>query len=163
MAQARQDIRIHYGFPTHHKVVKLCRIAGEKAFRCYLRLVFAQARRGAPEVMSHEKALVESGWDGAEAEWISALVESGLAVDRVDGIQLIPTMWWPVPRRRKIPKWLRDLVFRRDSRTCQHCGATSDLQLDHIRPVSKGGADTEANLQVLCAPCNIEKGAAWSG
>lgn len=42
---------------------------------------------------------------------------------------------------------------------CAECGATGDLTVDHIVPVSAGGTNDPANLQVLCRPCNSRKGA----
>jgi len=35
----------------------------------------------------------------------------------------------------------REKVFSRDSYTCVFCGATEDLTLDHIIPISKGGRE----------------------
>ncbi|MDD5604333.1 MAG: HNH endonuclease signature motif containing protein [Dehalococcoidales bacterium] len=35
------------------------------------------------------------------------------------------------------------------------------LEVDHITPVSKGGKDNPANLQLLCPPCNKKKGATF--
>lgn len=44
---------------------------------------------------------------------------------------------------------------------CAHCGEEHDtrqfLQIDHIKPRSKGGLTVEENLQVLCRHCNAEK------
>ena len=40
---------------------------------------------------------------------------------------------------------------------CRACGATDDLTLDHIQPMSMGGAHNESNLQVLCRSCNVKK------
>jgi 5-methylcytosine-specific restriction protein A len=41
---------------------------------------------------------------------------------------------------------------------CKHCeakGRTSiAIQVDHIIPLSKGGADDESNFQSLCATCH---------
>ena len=34
-----------------------------------------------------------------------------------------------------------------------------ELHLDHVVPWSKGGANTVANIQLLCGPCNRRKGA----
>ncbi len=48
--------------------------------------------------------------------------------------------------------------FIREHPTCLRCGATEDLTTDHVIPVTLGGPDTYANLQVLCRPCNTWKG-----
>ncbi|HEV7345488.1 MAG TPA: HNH endonuclease [Devosia sp.] len=54
---------------------------------------------------------------------------------------------------------LRKLVLERDAYRCQQCGDHHDLHIDHVFPESKGGATTAENLQVLCGPCNLRKGA----
>lgn len=36
---------------------------------------------------------------------------------------------------------------------------STNLQVDHIQPVSRGGQSLAANTQVLCAECNNRKGA----
>lgn len=41
---------------------------------------------------------------------------------------------------------------------CVKCGRSRRLGLDHIRPVSKGGRTEIENLQLMCGPCNEEKG-----
>lgn len=61
--------------------------------------------------------------------------------------------------RQSIPDHVKELVWMRDRGACGRCGAKSELQFDHIIPVSKGGANSPENLQILCGPCNRAKGA----
>jgi hypothetical protein len=61
------------------------------------------------------------------------------------------------PTRIPIPVEVRRAVFERDGGRCCECGATFDLQYDHILPVALGGATTLENLQLLCADCNRRK------
>jgi 5-methylcytosine-specific restriction endonuclease McrA len=61
--------------------------------------------------------------------------------------------------RSPIPEALRSEVWRRDCGRCVQCGSNQNLQFDHIIPVSRGGATTAANLQLLCEACNKSKGA----
>lgn len=53
---------------------------------------------------------------------------------------------------------LRCEIHERDGFACVACGATSDLQIDHIFPLSLGGFHNAENLQTLCGFCNQEKG-----
>ncbi len=48
-------------------------------------------------------------------------------------------------------------VFQKDKYRCVECGANSDLTIDHIVPVSKGGSDLLHNLQTMCQSCNLKK------
>jgi hypothetical protein len=59
--------------------------------------------------------------------------------------------------RTPIPSELRRAVYERDGGSCVECGATFDLQYDHILPVSLGGATSLTNLQLLCSDCNKRK------
>ncbi len=52
-------------------------------------------------------------------------------------------------KRKAISKKVRFEVFKRDSFTCQYCGAKAPdvvLNCDHIEPVSKGGTNKLLNL-----------------
>jgi 5-methylcytosine-specific restriction endonuclease McrA len=40
---------------------------------------------------------------------------------------------------------------------CLACGSDEPLTIDHVVPVSRGGANTAANVQPLCGPCNSSK------
>jgi len=47
------------------------------------------------------------------------------------------------------------------STPCAACGvlfAKADVRVDHVVPLFAGGADTAANLQLLCHPCHVRKG-----
>jgi len=54
--------------------------------------------------------------------------------------------------------WLH--VLDRYGHQCVCCGATEDLQIDHIVPLSKGGAHNIDNIQPLCGFCNRHKSTA---
>lgn len=49
-------------------------------------------------------------------------------------------------------------IGRRDGFHCQNCHITTGLEIDHVVPVIKGGANDLTNLQLLCKPCNCSKG-----
>jgi hypothetical protein len=63
------------------------------------------------------------------------------------------------PSRSPIPEAVRHAVWRRDEGRCVQCGSQESLEFDHVIPVSRGGANTERNLQLLCERCNREKSA----
>ena len=68
---------------------------------------------------------------------------------------------------------IRKSIFVRDGSVCQFCSTTVVLfknqarlfsgkrhgHVDHIFPRSRGGQNTESNLQLLCIHCNESKGA----
>jgi hypothetical protein len=61
------------------------------------------------------------------------------------------------PRRDPIPEEVKLLVWARDGGACVRCGSKKELHFDHIIPVAKGGGNVEANIQLLCEPCNLKK------
>ncbi len=54
-------------------------------------------------------------------------------------------------------------IYRRDNNTCQYCGSTRSLTIDHLIPRCRGGADTWENLALACAACNTKKGSKTPG
>lgn len=47
------------------------------------------------------------------------------------------------------------IIRQRDQYTCIYCGASSNLSLDHIIPLSKGGGKINIhNIVTSCVPCN---------
>lgn len=59
--------------------------------------------------------------------------------------------------RAIIPMDIASAVWNRDGGRCSMCGSRENLEFDHIIPVSKGGATTFRNLQLLCKRCNLIK------
>jgi len=58
----------------------------------------------------------------------------------------------------RVPPVNRREVLRRDKHTCQYCGSTKQLTLDHVIPRSKGGNHSWDNVVIACEPCNSRKG-----
>jgi hypothetical protein len=61
--------------------------------------------------------------------------------------------------RQPIPHEVKVAVWQRDNGRCVDCESKEELEFDHIIPLAMGGANTERNLQLLCAICNRRKGA----
>lgn len=66
-------------------------------------------------------------------------------------------------RRLRVPvaKSVKRAVIERDQGRCRYCGrllASTEIQLDHVRPRCLGGGRQAANLVVACLPCNTRKG-----
>lgn len=60
---------------------------------------------------------------------------------------------------RAIPQDVKIAVSVRDRGMCRQCGSRQNLHFDHVVPWSRGGANTVNNIQLLCGPCNLRKGA----
>jgi len=58
---------------------------------------------------------------------------------------------------RNISGKVKVFVFERDKGNCVYCGSTESLEFDHIIPASKGGSNTERNIQLVCMKCNRVK------
>ncbi len=62
--------------------------------------------------------------------------------------------------RIRIPPEVKKYVFQRDKYQCQSCGKTTietNLSIDHIIPLARGGQNDISNLQTLCLNCNQQK------
>lgn len=59
--------------------------------------------------------------------------------------------------RKPIQDDVKMTVWQRDNGKCVKCGGRENLEFDHIIPFSKGGSNTERNIQLLCESCNREK------
>lgn len=72
-----------------------------------------------------------------------------------DFVSILDQEWLHVAYR--IPDTTRSYVLERDESTCQECGATEDITIDHIWPVCYGGNHDDSNLRVLCRSCNSKR------
>jgi hypothetical protein len=62
--------------------------------------------------------------------------------------------------------WIRQekrlAIYLRDGLACMYCGDSVEngaiLSLDHIKPYSKGGSNSESNLICACKKCNSSRG-----
>jgi 5-methylcytosine-specific restriction endonuclease McrA len=64
-----------------------------------------------------------------------------------------------LPRREV--RFTRRNIFFRDRNRCQYCGGTfaqRRLNLDHVVPLSRGGASSWENVVCACIECNSRKG-----
>ncbi|MGK7388738.1 MAG: HNH endonuclease [Candidatus Cyclobacteriaceae bacterium M2_1C_046] len=52
----------------------------------------------------------------------------------------------------------RQNIFKRDNFSCQYCGKSKELTLDHVLPKSRGGKSVWTNLITACKRCNTVKG-----
>lgn len=89
----------------------------------------------------------------ADPDLVAAAVEGALRVAK--RLALSPG------RRdtRTIGQDVKAQVWQRDGGKCVECGDSHYLEFDHIIPLSRGGATSAANIQILCRACNRAKGA----
>jgi hypothetical protein len=62
--------------------------------------------------------------------------------------------------RESLSKSVRFDVLKRDNFTCRYCGSSApdvELEIDHIKPVSRGGTNDIDNLITSCKTCNRGK------
>ncbi|MEU7632780.1 TerD family protein [Nocardia sp. NPDC049220] len=89
----------------------------------------------------------------ADPDYVAAALEGALRVAK----RLVLT---PGQRdSRSIPQEVKAEVWQRDGGKCVECGDGHYLEFDHVIPLSRGGATSATNLQILCRSCNRVKGA----
>ncbi|WP_405161383.1 TerD family protein [Nocardia sp. NBC_01499] len=88
-----------------------------------------------------------------DPEYVAAVLEGALRVAK--RLVLAPGH----RDSRSIPPDVKAAVWQRDGGQCCQCGDTHYLEFDHVIPLSRGGATSVGNLQILCRRCNLEKGA----
>lgn len=64
------------------------------------------------------------------------------------------------PKRRKLTKAERQQIYAKCDGHCAYCGtsiAIEQMQVDHIIPIRRGGADELDNMLPACRSCNHYK------
>lgn len=146
------------GFWSNPKIAA----AGNEAAGVYVRaLTWCAAHSGEPRipaaammVLARRRAVVE------------CLVAAELATEDGDSYRLTLDRRLCLgfaAERQPIPRGVRKVVLTRDGMVCGLCGHPiedeTELHIDHIRPVARGGTNDAANLQPAHAGCNLAKGA----
>jgi len=96
----------------------------------------------------------QNGLAPEESEWVST-VSFQIEVPRV--VRLL--LYNRYPNRRV--SFNRRNIFARDENRCQYCGQqfpTSELSLDHVVPLCRGGRTVWTNVVCACTRCNKRKG-----
>lgn len=73
-----------------------------------------------------------------------------------------PIMTGRLNGRRRIPQWVKDLVWKRDDGRCAYvstegkrCGERGGIECDHVQPWALGGkSDDPGNIRLLCRTHN---------
>ncbi|MFJ4651605.1 HNH endonuclease [Nocardia sp. NPDC088792] len=115
--------------------------------------VVSVSSEGGRVVLAATAARGGAVFEVADPDLVAAAVEGALRVAK--RLALSPG------RRdtRTIGQDVKAQVWQRDGGKCVECGDSHYLEFDHIIPLSRGGATSAANLQILCRACNRAKGA----
>ena len=102
-------------------------------------------------ITGNHKVMTQRGWVTVE--------ELAPGVDYMVTEELSGVLINPGNRRRDYD--VADVIARREhvKTECVRCGATENLECDHIVPVNAGGTHEAENLQTLCSKCHREKSA----
>lgn len=111
---------------------------------------------------------LESALKGrAEIESFSSISKiCSVALDIIREYEIYQDQWIKTCKhkdtQRRIVSSRYDYFFAavrdRDGLFCAYCRTVENLELDHKKPVSRGGLSVLENLQFLCKSCNSDKG-----
>ena len=153
------------------------RVTGRRP-RVGARRLDAEQRRGdAAEEHAHVSAVGRGKWR-AVLRWVSRFRYGNNGVTRSNGVLCgMLTPWTPTANpnpgagavrveasrrhaHRGSLRWdaVRRSVLKRAGYRCRRCGRGGRLEVDHVRPLHRGGAVFDlANLQALCTSCHVAK------
>src|SRR5215470_4698227 len=75
--------------------------------------------------------------------------------------EVVQTSSMAIRLPRQEVKFSRHNIYIRDGNRCQYCGhkfPSSELSLDHVIPLSRGGTSSWENIVCSCLKCNVKKG-----
>jgi hypothetical protein len=158
------DLRclMHDGRPYGHLTDKAGRALADRDVAIAISRPIGEVRRFLKEL--DEQRLVERTRD--EMIFSSAMVrrEELRSKRAAGGCQSVlnPNVRQPgTGDRVPIAKGVRFEILKRDGFRCRYCGAGVEsgraLVIDHIKPISKGGADYAGNYLTACSLCNLGK------
>lgn len=101
---------------------------------------------------SYDDILLHSGYskDSTERNVMNCPAVIRMNSDEVNQYQMV-----------KILPLTRKSLYERDNGRCCYCGASftiSEMTVEHVYPVSRGGLSDWTNLRACCYDCNHEKG-----
>lgn len=119
------------------------------------------------EANVERKAANDAAWREANRDKISAYFRD-LHKRRPERAQLARAKRRAAKKAVLHEPWTRREIYDRDGGDCKICGAPLPyaphaFHIDHIVPISLGGPDIPANLQLACPGCNLEKRARLDG
>eukprot|EP00898_Chlorokybus_atmophyticus_P007008 jgi/Chlat1/7308/Chrsp58S06945 len=111
------------------------------------------------EVVNWQRAIILDLFDKVDVlEYYDQYVRAAREVFAIPAVVRVHVYVSMAPRTAGRISLNRNNVILRDKHTCQYCGSTSDLTIDHLIPVSRGGQWTWDNLVTACGNCNMRKG-----
>lgn len=165
-----KDIRLSISFLDHPETIKLKRSLGWEGVECLIRL-WCWAAQNKPDGdlagLNREYIALVSGWRKSPDVFIETLVElrfldtTGFFYKLEDWGKKQPHLKIVAATKRPYSKaWkkIKTAIFHRDDFTCVYCGATpSQIECDHMIPISRGGDNSQSNLVTSCPTCNRKK------
>jgi len=102
-------------------------------------------------------------WIGIDLSKLAGKLVKKRLVKELDKSSRIVTIRRDLPARNapRPSKNIKHALYGKQEGVCLGCGIHFPFRAmtrDHITPTSKGGADTDSNLQLLCISCNTTKG-----
>lgn len=115
--------------------------------------------KGYAKIVDEQYQLFDfDSWSELSAEWHHEKIHLTQKAIRVPRVVLL-SFYDKLPLRHV--RLTRQNIFLRDKNMCQYCGKRfkkSDLNIDHVVPMSRGGKTTWENVVCSCLSCNNKKG-----